>query len=81
VHVHFIVPAGGISNDESRWVNSPYRNKFLFPVKAMPRRMRKIFSEMLQKAYDEGKLVFPDELSHLENPENFKRILNKVSLL
>jgi len=79
VHVHFIVPGGGISYDESRWVNLPYRKKFLFPVKAMSRRMRKTFSEMLQKAYDDGKLVFPEELSHLEKPENFKRFLNKVA--
>ncbi len=79
VHVHFIVPGGGMSNDETKWINLPYRKKFLFPVKAMSRRMRKTFSEMLQKAYDEGKLVFPDELSHIKDPVNFKQFLNKVA--
>lgn len=79
VHVHFIVPGGGISNDETKWVNLPYRKKFLFPVKAMSRRMRKTFSEMLQKAYDDGKLVFPDELSHIKDPVHFKQFLNKVA--
>jgi len=79
VHAHFIVPGGGISNDESHWVNLPYRNKFLFPVTAMSRRMRKIFSEMLQKAYDDEKIVFPDDLSDLEQPKHFKRFLNKLA--
>ena len=79
VHVHFIVPAGGISLDESRWIHLPYRKKFLFPVKAMSRRMRKLFCEMLQQAYDDGKLVFPDDLDHLKDPQHFKRFLNKVA--
>jgi hypothetical protein len=79
VHAHFIIPGGGISNDETKWINLPYRTKFLFPVKAMSRRVRKIFSEMLQQAYDNGKLVFPDELSHLKDRENFKRFLNEVA--
>ena len=79
VHAHFIIPGGGISIDEKRWVHLPYRKKFLFPVKAMSQRMRKIFSDKLQKAYDNGELVFPDELSYLEREENFKRFLNKVA--
>jgi len=79
VHAHFIIPGGGISMDGSRWINLPYRKKFLFPVKAMSRRMRNTFSKMLQKAYDDGKLVFPDDLSYLKDPENFKRFLNKVA--
>ncbi len=79
VHLHFIVPGGGISNDGKRWVGLPYRKDFLFPVKALSRRLRKTFAEMLQQAYDEGKLVFPDELAPLAEPENFKRFLKEVA--
>lgn len=79
VHLHFLVPGGGISNDGKRWVGLPYRKDFLFPVKAVSKRLRKTFAEMLQKAYDEGKLVFPDELAHLAEPEQFKHFLNKVA--
>jgi len=79
IHAHFIIPGGGISLDGKRWVHLPYNKKFLFPVKAMSRRMRMIFSDKLQKTYDNGELVFPDELSHLESPEQFKRFLNKVA--
>ncbi len=79
IHAHFIIPGGGISIDGKRWVNLPYNKNFIFPVKAMSGRMRKIFSEKLQKAYDNGELVFPDDLSHLKAPANFKRFLNKVA--
>jgi predicted Zn-ribbon and HTH transcriptional regulator len=79
IHAHFIIPGGGISTDNKKWVNLPYRKDFLFPVKAMSMRMRKIFSQKLQKAYDEGKLVFPDSLSYLNNPDKFKVFLNKVA--
>jgi len=77
IHVHFIIPGGGISTDGKRWINLPYRNEFLFPVKAMSKRMRSTFSKMLQQAYDEGKLIFPDELKELREPEKFKKYLNK----
>jgi hypothetical protein len=79
VHLHFIVPGGGLSNDGTRWVGLPYRKDFLFPVQAVSRHLRKRFAALLQKAYDQGKLVFPDELAPLARPENFKRFLNKVA--
>ena len=79
IHAHFIIPGGGISLDGKQWVHLPYRKKFLFPVKAMSRRMRMIFSDKLKKAYDNGELVLPDELSYLKMEENFKRFLNKVA--
>lgn len=77
-HVHYIIPGGGISKDNKRWINLPYRKDFLFPVKAMSMRMRNTFSKMLQKEYDRGKLVFPEELSELRKPEKFKDYLNKA---
>lgn len=79
VHAHFIFPAGGISVDGKRWVNLPYRKKFLFPSKAMSKRVRKLFSEMLQEAYDQGKLVFPDDLAYLQDRAEWKRYLNKIA--
>ncbi len=79
VHLHFIVTGGGLSHDGTRWVNLPYRKKFLFPVKAVSKRVRKRFAELQQVAYDAGELKFPDELSHLTRPDAFKQFLNKVA--
>jgi hypothetical protein len=79
LHVHYIIPGGGISVDGKKWINLPYRKDFLFPVKAMSMRMRNTFSKMLQKAYDKGKLIFPEKLSELREPENFRKYLNKAA--
>ncbi len=79
VHLHFIVTGGGLSADGRRWVNLPYRKKFLFPVKAVSKRLRKRFAELLRKAYDKGELVFPDDLAHLTNPAAFEAFVNKVA--
>lgn len=79
VHVHFIVTAGGIANDGKSWLALPYREKFLFPVKALSKRMRKTFAELLDKAYHDGKLLFPDTIAHLAQPEAFQRFLDKVA--
>lgn len=79
VHLHFIVSGGGLSSDGKRWVNLPYQKKFLFPVKAVSKRLRKRFAELLRKAYEKGELEFPDELSHLENPAAFDAFVNKVA--
>jgi hypothetical protein len=79
IHMHYIIPGGGISQDNKRWINLPYRKNFLFPVKAMSKRMRYLFSKMLQEAYDKGKLVFPEEYSELREPEKFREYLNKAA--
>lgn len=62
-----------------RWVNLPYRKKFLFPAKAVSMRVRREFARLLWKAYREDKLVFPDELAYLAEPSCFDRYLNKVA--
>jgi len=78
VHLHFIVTGGGLSAD-GRWVNLPYQKKFLFPVKAVSKRLRKRFAELLRKAYYKGKLVFPDNLAPLTKPAAFETFVNKVA--
>lgn len=79
IHIHYIVTGGGLSLDRKRWVNLPYQKKFLFPVKAISKRVRKRFAELLREAYHNGELVFPDELSHLREPSSFERFVNKVA--
>ncbi len=79
IHLHFIVAGGGISSDGKSWVGLPYRKEFLFPVKALSKRMRKSFAELLEKAYEHGKLVFPGNMAHLASPEAFRYFVNKVA--
>lgn len=75
-HIHYIVSGGGLCGD--RWLNLPYQNKFLFPVKALSRTVRARLIELLEKVYSEGKLTFPGELAELSNPISFKKFCNTL---
>lgn len=79
IHIHYIITGGGLSSDGKRWVNLPYRKKFLFPAKAISRRVRRDFSKLLWQAYRADKLIFPDSLAYLKEPYSFDRFLNKVA--
>ena len=46
-HVHYLVPAGGLSADEQKWVAS--RHNFLVPVKALSCLFRAKFRDALSK--------------------------------
>lgn len=46
-HVHYLVPAGGLSADGDRWL--PARHNFLVPVKALSRLFRAKFRDALKK--------------------------------
>lgn len=78
VHWHFIVTGGGISADEQRWKRLPYRKKFLFPVEAVSIVIRGKFIALLDKAYREGKLQFPQELGYLNHPAAFADFKAKI---
>jgi len=79
IHLHYIITGGGLSEDRTRWVNLPYRKKFLFPAKAVSKRVRREFAKLLWQAYKNNELVFPDSLAYLKHPYSFDRYLNKVA--
>jgi hypothetical protein len=54
-HVHCVVPAGGFSADDRRWVHPKYAGFFL-PVKILSRVFRGKFIEGLRRAYARGEL-------------------------
>lgn len=79
VHLHFIIPGGGLSDDKKKWIRLPYQDKFLFPVKAMSHVMRQKFTELLCKAYQNNELVFSEELAALQQEQEFDRFLQKLA--
>lgn len=46
-HLHFIVPAGGLSRDRKQWV--PARNSFYLPVRALAKIFRAKFKDEIRK--------------------------------
>jgi len=72
-HLHCIVPGGGLSFDQERWVNC--RPGFFLPVRVLSRLFRRLFLEGLQQAFDAGELQFFSKLEPLQDPLKFTRYL------
>lgn len=75
-HVHCIVPGGGLSADESRWI--PSRPHFLLPVRVLSRFFRRTFLRLLQQARRTGKLAFQGKLEPLAHPEHWDALLSQL---
>jgi len=65
-HLHCIVPAGGLSPDQTRWVAC--RPGFLLPVRVLSRRFREVFVARLRAASAAGELHFSGTLAALAEP-------------
>lgn len=76
-HIHCVVPAGGISQDGSRWI-APPKNSFFLPVKVLSCLFRKKFLIYLKKAFQKGKLQFHGELKPLAEPSAFAALCDKA---
>jgi hypothetical protein len=72
-HLHCLVPGGGLSPDQTRWVAC--RAGFFLPVRVLSRRFRRLFLEQLQQAFQAGKLHFFSQLEALRQPSSFARYL------
>ena len=77
-HVHCIVPGGGLSSDDLRFVHS--RKKFFIPVRVISRKFRGKFLFLLRQAFDEGKLTFYKDALHLVSKSNFYSLVNDLYL-
>ena len=75
-HLHCVVPGGGLSADQDRWIHG--RRKYLLPVKVLSRLFRRLFLEALEEAYTAGQLQFFGELEGLRDPAAFARYLAPV---
>ena len=72
-HLHCVVPGGGLSPDQQRWIAG--RRHFLLPVRVLSRLFRRLFLEALEKAYAKGELQFFGELESLRDPQAFASYL------
>ena len=72
-HVHCIVTGGGLSLDETSWLDTG--PKHLLPVNVMGRLFRGKFLHALQQAYEKGLLDLPDDLAL---PSAFARLRRQL---
>lgn len=68
-HVHCIVPGGGLSPNETKWISC--REGFFLPVRVLSRLFRRLFLEQLESAYQKGRLRFSGRLEPLSESERF----------
>src|ERR1700751_2712054 len=72
-HVHYIVPAGGLALDGSRWIDSSHR--FFLPVKALSKVFCDKFCEELRELFKQDRLQFHNSLQQLASPDAFSHFL------
>jgi hypothetical protein len=72
-HVHMIVPGGGISLDDTRWVSC--RPGFFLPVRVLSRLFRRLFLGKLLDAHQAGRLAFFGDHAALVEPGAFAAFL------
>jgi len=72
-HLHCVVPGGGLSPDGTRWI--PCRPGFFLPVRVLSCLFRRLFLELLEKAFADGQLQFFSALEHLRENLAFRRYL------
>jgi hypothetical protein len=75
-HLHCVVPGGGLSPDGTRWISC--RPGFFLPVRVLSRLFRRLFLELLEKAFDSGRLRFFSALHELQHRQTFLRYLAPV---
>jgi hypothetical protein len=69
-HIHMIVPAGGLSSDQTEWIKAG--KKFFLPVKALSKIFRAILCRMLEKNIDDSSIRLPDGIN------SFARLRKKL---
>ncbi len=75
-HVHYIVPAGGLAFDGSRWIDSSPR--FFLPVHALSRVFRGKFVAGLKQLFAEGELQFHGSQQRLTSPDCFSDFVRQL---
>ena len=75
-HVHYVIPGGGLSLDQDRWIAC--RPGFFLPVRVLSEFFRNRFLEALEKLFRRGKLDLFGTLEHLRDPDAFARYLQPL---
>src|ERR1700756_4355747 len=75
-HIHYVVPAGGLAPDGSRWI--PSSRRFFLPVAALSRVFRGKFAAGLKQLFRQHKLQFHGSLQSLAELRRFRQFLRQL---
>jgi hypothetical protein len=75
-HIHYLVPAGGLSPDHQHWVSS--HHKFFLPVKALRRVFRGKFIDGLKRLYRRKKLGHAGPAAVFSERKQFAKLVGRL---
>jgi hypothetical protein len=75
-HVHMLVPGGGLSPDETRWIHC--RKNFFLPVHILSCLFRAKFLDGLKRAYDAKQLSLYGSLRTYRQKSVFQKLMNTM---
>jgi hypothetical protein len=76
-HLHCVVPGGGLSPDQRRWI--PCGHKFFLPVKVLSVVFRGKFLDALERTFKQHKLTLAGQLTPLQSPAEFAALLRAAA--
>jgi hypothetical protein len=76
-HLHCVVPGGGLSPDQRRWI--PCGHKFFLPVKVLSVVFRRKFLDALERTFKQHKLTLAGQLTPLQSPAEFAALLRAAA--
>lgn len=75
-HLHCLVPAGVLSENDGRWISAP--EKFLFPVRALAKVFRGKYTGFLLQAFAAGELIFPGQAAQFQTQTDFSGLIADI---
>ena len=75
-HVHMIVPGGGLSMDDTRWISC--KSNFVLPVRVLSKLFRRLMLEKILAAHEAGRLQFLGSHAHLADASTFAAFLTPL---
>lgn len=80
-HLHCIVPGGGLSFDEKRWLKPKKTTKdkdFFIHINIISDLFKKKFLAYLKRTYQKGELTFVGKTAYLRDQNQFQALVDKL---
>lgn len=78
IHLHCLIPAGALCENEGQMEWKDCRPEYLFPVKVMSKLFRKLFLKLLQEALNVQALRFQGSIAFLAEPKKWSKFLSQL---
>jgi len=75
-HLHCILAGGGLSLNQTHFKS--FKKKYFLPIGMLSVVYKAKFMEGLKKLYHNDELVFPNDLSSLNNPAEFQSLVDSL---